>query len=397
MASVQPHENGWRVFWRPDPSNPKKQRTKKFKLKRDAVAYANKMDREIAQGLHTDLKAATWVDFRKRYEEDVVSLLSPGTQVSYRSHLEHFERICRPQTMSDIDTAMLDKYKAKRRNEKGKRGNSKVSPATVNAELRSLRAAITKAKKWKLIRELPDFELLREVDRLPRVLLEEHFLAIYKATTIATFPHKVACTPTEWWRGFLTFIYCTGWRISEPLSVLRRDIDLDQGIAITRENKGKAEEVVQLADPVIRDLMPLMQGEWYPELFPWPNGSRTIYAEWHRIQDRAGIHLECTRPEKHDCNTECYHYTFHDIRRTFATRTGATLSRDELQTVMRHKAAQTTDGYINMRERLKGVDMRTKLNLPSGLENLEELADDVDRPKSETRVTHVLHRPRKAK
>ena len=40
--------------------------------------------------------------------------------------------------------------------------------------------------------------------------------------------------PADWWRALVVFNYMTGWRISEPLSMLRKDLDLDAGTAIPR-------------------------------------------------------------------------------------------------------------------------------------------------------------------
>ena len=48
--------------------------------------------------------------------------------------------------MSKIRTQTIDDYKAKRRQEPGKKANSTVSPATINKELRHLRAVLRVAR-----------------------------------------------------------------------------------------------------------------------------------------------------------------------------------------------------------------------------------------------------------
>ena len=58
--------------------------------------------------------------------------------------------------------------------------------------------------------------------------------------------------------------------------------------------------------------------------------------------------------------------------------------------MMRHKSRQTTDGYINLRERLAGVDMVSQLNLPAGLENPELLDDDTGATEISCDVAPVL-------
>lgn len=396
MASLRPDGGKWRVIWR---TSPKKQKSKTFERKRDASAFKAKVEHELAQGTYLDHRSIAWTEFRRRYFEDVVSLLKPGTQGTYKTHLDNFDRIANPDIVADIDSAMIDRFKAKRKQERGEKVGSRTSAATVNNELRSLRAALNKAKSWKFIKDVPEIVFLKEVEKLPRVMSEEHFVAIYKACSMASYPQNLPYPAAQWWRGLVTFLYCTGWRISEPLRVLRKDIDLEHGVAVTRENKGSREEVVQLAEPVVRELTPMMKS-FGVEMFPWPHGDRLLYEEWHRIQDAAGIELDCSDDQTHECNSECRHYGFHDLRRTFATRTGAELSRDELKTVMRHKATQTTDSYINLRERLVGVDMRSKLNLPAGLENPELLTDDSEAVRatlSDSGVAHTWRRKRKAK
>jgi integrase len=100
------------------------------------------------------------------------------------------------------------------------------------------------------------------------------------------------------------FIYCTGWRISEPTALLRRDVDLEQGLAITRHNHNKAgrDDVVRLHPLVVEHLKDLHS--FHPELFPWMHSHRHLYKQFHLIQTTAGVQLGCTDSTEHECNTE---------------------------------------------------------------------------------------------
>jgi integrase len=91
-------------------------------------------------------------------------------------------------------------------------------------------------------------------------------------------------------------------------------------------------------------------GSFHAEVFPWPHCSSTLYRQMVRIQQAAGIHLDCH--EKHDCTDACHAYGFHDLRRAFATVNAETLSGDALQKLMRHKSYSTTQRYINMADHL---------------------------------------------
>jgi integrase len=73
-------------------------------------------------------------------------------------------------------------------------------------------------------------------------------------------------------------------------------------------------------------------------------------AEFGRIQDAAGIHLECR--ETHEHTDSCHRYGFHDLRRAFATANAETLTASVLQALMRHKSFTTTQRYVNMAKQL---------------------------------------------
>ncbi len=88
----------------------------------------------------------------------------------------------------------------------------------------------------------------------------------------------------------------------------------------------------------------------YLVVFYWPHHERTLWADFPRIQEAAGIHLPCH--EKHEHIPACYLYGFHDLRRAFATVNAPTLTGDALQALMRHKSYQTTQRYIDMARQL---------------------------------------------
>src|SRR5262249_53784901 len=137
----------------------------------------------------------------------------------------------------------------------------------------------------------------------------------------------------------------TGWRVGEIIALRREDVDLGTGFAIMRalDNKGKRDERVKL-HPVVVEHLERLPG-FDPCFFPWNHHRRTLYSEFLRIQQAAGIHLSCH--EKHRHNAYCHVYGFHDLRRAFATMNADKLTPDALQALMRHKSYQTTQLYVN--------------------------------------------------
>lgn len=90
--------------------------------------------------------------------------------------------------------------------------------------------------------------------------------------------------------------------------------------------------------------------DYSPLVFFWPHHKRTLYVDFAAIQDAARIHLPCAAQHEHV--DSCHRYGFHDLRRAFATANAPKLTADALQSLMRHKSYQTTQGYINMARQL---------------------------------------------
>lgn len=227
---------------------------------------------------------------------------------------------------------------------------SGISPATINKELRHLKAVLRVAHGWKYLPEMPKVKMFREPEKLPLYVTPEHFAAIYKACDVAEKPTDLPYEPGLWWQGLTTFCYMTGWRIGECLSLRSEDVDVEAGTAITRhgDNKGKREELLSLHSVVIDHLRKLRSFE--PVMFPCYYGRERLWEEFRKIQEEAGIHLPCR--EDHEHSPSCHVYGFHDFRRAFATQNAETLTADALQRLMRHKHYSTTQRYINMAARL---------------------------------------------
>ncbi len=159
----------------------------------------------------------------------------------------------------------------------------------------------------------------------------------------------------------------TGWPIGEPLSLLRDDLDLENGKAITRhgDNKGKRDELVPLHPVVVDHLRKLVSFDLV--IFPWRHSRKRLADEFDFIQEAAGVRLPCH--EQHEHTESCHTYGFHDLRRAFATMNADTLSADALQSLMRHKSYTTTQRYINMANQLnRSVET---LHVPQVLVNAE--------------------------
>lgn len=334
--------------------------------KKAATRLRRKREAELITGTYQSDDKKTWTDFRREYEEKVLAGLAVRTCAEALTAFDHFERLVRPKRVSAVKTTAIDLYRSKRRLERGKKAESIVSPATINKELRHLRAALRKAHRWGYLPSAPYVDPEKEPKKLPTYVTPEHFAAIYQACSHAKMPTGLPYPPVVWWRALLVTGYMTGWRISDMLGLDRDDQDPETGIAITRaeDNKAKRDERFKMHPVVNEHLRQLVDGRGR-RVFPWPHDRRTLQSEFARIQEKAGIKLPCHGKHKH--TRFCHVYGFHDLRRAFATMNADRLTPDALQKLMRHKSYLTTQRYINMTRHLDGaVD---SLHVPDVLMN----------------------------
>lgn len=317
--------------------------------KNQAEKRLRRIQCELDMGCHHPPSKVTWTEFRRQFQDQVLSRLLPGSRAGFLAALDAFQRHTKVLRVEAINTQMVDAFIARRQKDSGKKKNSPLSPATVNKDLRMIKAALRRALDWGYLPTMPKFRMVREPVKLPRFVTPEHFELIYsKACDLAKVPNLEGQghSTAEWWRGLIVTAYMTGLRIKELMALRREDLDLEKGTLITRasDNKAKRDEAIPL-HPVVMEHLRLLKGE---SRFPlgWPHDPRYLWVEFGRIQREAGIHLPC--PGVHEHTPACHVYGFHDFRRAFATVNAPRLKPETLQRLMRHRSYITTLRYINL-------------------------------------------------
>src|SRR5262249_45317709 len=217
--------------------------------KKTARRLADKINAELLEGTYRrSADKKTWQEFREEYGQRILEGMQASTRRVTLDALGEVERIIRPMYMKSIKTQTVDDFIAKRRLDPGRREGDVISPASVNKELRHLKAALRIAKEWGYLAEVPKCRMLKEPGKLPTYVTGEHFAAIYTACDGARLPDDQPYSASDWWRGLVVTAYMTGWRIGDLLAVRRDDVDLENGVAISRaeNNKGKRDERVKL-------------------------------------------------------------------------------------------------------------------------------------------------------
>lgn len=345
-------EAPWSVGWY-DPDG--KRKSRKIGSKSRAEKFARKIEGELAAGVYQNDSRKKWADFRKEYEEKMLPRLKSGTRQAVAATLNNFERLAKPAKLQAINAATIDGYIAKRSREEGKKPKSIISPATVNRELRHLKAALRVAHDWGYLPKVPKIKKVREEQRLGKIVTSEHLKAMFEACHVATMPEGLHCPAADWWQALLVFAITTGWRIDEILSLRRDDVDLKTGRILTRaaDNKGGRDDTDFLPAAVVDSIKAVVG--FAPFVFDWPHDRKKLWEQFHSIQKAAGIKLDCPDAGRHECTDSCHYYGFHAMRRGYATLNVERMSAPELQKKMRHKSFTTTLRYIGLADKMKAA------------------------------------------
>jgi integrase len=331
----------WYVGWyEPDGRRKAKAFGAGFQGKKRAERFKNKVEDELMSGSYHGEVKKLWTEFREEYRRRVLEGLAVSSRNAAEASLDAFERIVKPKRVLAISTRDVDDFAAARRQEPGHRET--ISPATVNKDLRHVKAALNMAHEWGYLPRKLRFRMEREPKKLATYVPPEDFARLYQACDGMRWPDGFPFTAAEWWRGFLVTAYMTGWRVGQLLAIRRADVDLDDGSALSRadDNKGKRDQKIPLHPLIVEHLRRLACFE--PCVFPWNHNRRQLFEEFEALQQAAGV-----KPLGKD------RYGFHDLRRAFATMNADLLTADALQALMQHKDYQTTQRYINMARQLK--------------------------------------------
>ena len=148
------------------------------------------------------------VDLFREIQKYVEATLEPGTAAIYRTTFGHFVQFAGNPPLRSLGPRDFDRYKAWRL--------TRVAPATVNIELRTLRATFRMGMRWNMIRRNP-FEGTSLV-RIP-----ERDLPFF---TRGEFQRVIDAIPEQWLRAVVLFAATTGMRQGEIPSLRWDQVDL---------------------------------------------------------------------------------------------------------------------------------------------------------------------------
>jgi len=185
-------------------------------------------------GIEDRKLAPTLKDFSERFKQavEVRCAEKPETVRFYYSKLDRlleFEKLASTR-LDKIDEGLIEKYVQMRR-------NKKLSPASVNRELATLRRMLNLAREWKLILSVPTIKML------PGERARDFVLSFDQEQTYLDFAPQPL-------RDVALLILDTGLRIGEAVNLKWSDIELEPvgkaRCGYLRVRKGKSQNAKRI-------------------------------------------------------------------------------------------------------------------------------------------------------
>lgn len=335
----------WYVEWR---ENGKRHAVKVGSKKR-ATDYAKRKDVELSDtNLGLTIKKK-WDEFREEYARTIVAHMpSARSQYEVKNILKRFGEIAKPKLVSKINRKMLDEYVALRLKMRGKKEGDTLSEQTVRKELRTIRAALASAVDWRYLQAIPPMPRVKGLCHEKRFVTVEDFEKMLTALGAKNIERLLPAGSDDhkrnWWRALLVFAWATGMRIGAILELRWANVNLQSGKVFSRakHNKSKKDKWVDIA--AITQFLESLQTGSEDHLFDWPHDRTTLNKHFSKVQEIAGIKLDCHFEHVH--TPSCHTYGFHDFRRSHATYNYGRVTDAALQQQMGHASFQTTQSYI---------------------------------------------------
>ena len=358
-VQVLKHPNGkspnWYLRWwelTPDGTEwVEKWRTTRTSVKKNAERQRRELERELDAGKRAE-SDMTWEEFVELFLEKHAARKPSTTLCVYRQCLNAFTEVVKPKKLAKVGHAVLEDFADKRL----RLGNA---PATVNRDLRHVRAALRWAKRRGLIPDAPDFKgvFLREDRKTPTIIPEEDFMAMVGALRKPDLILKRRSA--DWWRVFLYVAHYLGLRRSEILGLTwgRVSFDTLEVRVLAATSKGRKERIVPIA-PELGNVLKQWQDQQgkvksTDPVLPWPYDTyRQLYEDWHLIQTAAGI-------------PDGEHYVPKNCRSTCASELiAANVPTVVVKDFLGHATVATTENYyINTKPALRAAANARKVRL----------------------------------
>ncbi len=336
--------------------------------KRQAKNVLRKRQVQIAENRFFDIKKEPKVLF-----EDIAKIYldyARTNKKSYKSdelHLKQLATFFGGKYLYQINPLMIEEYKKTR--------SEKVSKATVNRELATMKHMFNKAIQWKRANKNPvrEVKLFREDNRRLRYLEKWEIKALIEACSNHLIPIVITALNT-------------GLRKGNILNLKWGDINFEQEIIFVKESKSGESLEIPMNGLLVKTLKSIKRNPKSPYVFCNKEGKPygAVRTSFSRALRKAGIS----------------NFRFHDLRHTFASH--LIMAGVDLVTVkelLGHKSIEMTLRYAHLSphhkrwavERL--ASQMDTIWTPEPILKMQELPIFVGKRPLAQRSEHLTHNP----
>lgn len=322
----------------------------------EAIKAAGKWEDELRSGRYRPASKVTWKEFRERYELEKMASLSPKTQETAATAMNHLERIINPDRLCKLTTATLSRFQAELRKpyEVVKGDKSIVKPrmkdVTIASILRHLRPALSWAVSMGLLPKMPEMHPPKRTKGQTmmrgRPITAEEFERMLLAVS------KVRPSDAANWTRYLTGLWLSGLRLEESLA-LSWDQESPFYADVTgrrpafriyaEAQKARRDEVLPMTPDFAQWLLQTPAADRHGRVFRLDGlqtGRPITPKRICRIVSKIG-RKACVVVNKADDK----YASAHDLRRAFGTRWAKRVMPAILKRLMRHASIDTTMTY----------------------------------------------------
>lgn len=276
--------------------NGRRKREKVGPSKKLAETVLQKRKVQIAEGKFLDIRRCERIRIED-FAETFINLHSKPNKKSWKSdeyNLKVILSFFKGRYLYDITAQDIEKYKSERANGIIRK-NKKVSPATVNRELATLKTMFSKAVTWGKLKDSPakSVQFLREPEGRVRYLEKEEIVKLLAKCSARLRPIVITALNT-------------GMRRSEILNLKWHDVDFQRDIISLWDTKNGESRRVPMNAQVRTTLIKVKKHPESQYIFCNRKGSplSNIRKSFFTAIQKAGI----------------INFHFHDLRHTFASQ-----------------------------------------------------------------------------
>jgi integrase len=203
----------WYVSYTDSDGN-RKQRSTCKSTKREAL----KVLTEFQTLLKTKSKPILFSKLAAQFLEYATSNYSRKTFIAYKATLQRFQGICEDVALSKITARHWDTYRLKRL--------EKVTPISVNIELRALKSIFNTAVRWGNLERSP-------FNKQPFAIVPESSPVFF---TKEDFQKLLDLVKESWLKEAVVFTVLTGLRRGELINLRWQDVDLQRRVFTVQSN-----------------------------------------------------------------------------------------------------------------------------------------------------------------